>query len=119
MSVKLSAFPKCYIDQIAGARTMSLFDWMRMGRSLDADGLEMYEGFFLSLDDDYLDRAAFRQVDGTSYYHRLQIQEFLRAILEGRPAPVPGEEGRRVVAMFTAIYRSQREHRPIQFPLAT
>jgi UDP-N-acetyl-2-amino-2-deoxyglucuronate dehydrogenase len=63
------------------------------------------------------DRAAFQQVDGTSYYHRLQIQEFLRAILEGRPAPVPGEEGRRVVEMFTAIYRSHREHRPIPFPL--
>lgn len=63
------------------------------------------------------DRAAFQRVDGTSYYHRLQIQEFLQALLEGRPAPVPGEEGRRVVALFTAIYRSQREHRPIPFPL--
>ena len=63
------------------------------------------------------DRAAFQQVDGTSYYHRLQIQEFLRAVLDGRPAPVPGAEGRLVVAMFTAIYRSHREHRPIQFPL--
>lgn len=57
MSVKLSAFPKCYLDQIAGVRTMSLFDWIQMARLLDADGLEMYEGFFLSLDDDYLDRV--------------------------------------------------------------
>jgi sugar phosphate isomerase/epimerase len=57
MSVKLSAFPKCYLDQIAGARTMSLFDWIQLARALDADGLEMYEGFFLSLDDDYLDRV--------------------------------------------------------------
>jgi UDP-N-acetyl-2-amino-2-deoxyglucuronate dehydrogenase len=65
------------------------------------------------------DRAAFQQVDGTSYYHRLQIQEFLRAVLDGRPAPVPGAEGRLVVAMFTAIYRSQREHRPIPFPLSS
>jgi UDP-N-acetyl-2-amino-2-deoxyglucuronate dehydrogenase len=51
------------------------------------------------------------------FSHRLQIQEFLRAILEGRPAPIPGEEGRRVVEMFTAIYRSHSEHRPIPFPL--
>jgi sugar phosphate isomerase/epimerase len=54
MPLKISAFPKCYIDQIAGARTMSVFDWITMARSLDADGLEMYDGFFTSLDDDYL-----------------------------------------------------------------
>ncbi len=54
---KLSAFPKCYLDQIAGARTMSVFDWIEQARGLDADGLEMYEGFFTSLDHDYLDRV--------------------------------------------------------------
>jgi sugar phosphate isomerase/epimerase len=36
---------------------MSVFDWIEMARGLDADGLEMYEGFFTSLDDDYLDRV--------------------------------------------------------------
>ncbi len=46
MPLKISAFPKCYIDPIAGARTMSVFDWIDMARSLDADGLEMYDGFF-------------------------------------------------------------------------
>src|SRR4051795_1524248 len=56
MSVRLSAFPKCYLEQIAGSRTMTVFDWIEMARSLDADGLEMYEGFFTSLDDSYLDR---------------------------------------------------------------
>ncbi|QEH38796.1 Inosose dehydratase [Aquisphaera giovannonii] len=55
MSLKLAAFPKCYIDQIAGDRTMSVFDWIEMARSLDADGLEMYDGFFESLDDAYVD----------------------------------------------------------------
>ena len=34
---------------------MSVFDWIEMARSLDADGLEMYDGFFTSLDDAYLD----------------------------------------------------------------
>jgi len=57
MPLKLSAFPKCYIDQIAGDRTMSVFDWIEMARSLDADGLEMYDGFFTSLDDAYIDRV--------------------------------------------------------------
>src|SRR5438046_3932479 len=55
MSLKLSAFPKCYIDQIAGDRTMSVFDWIEMARSLDADGLEMYDGFFTSLEPAYLE----------------------------------------------------------------
>jgi sugar phosphate isomerase/epimerase len=57
MPLKLSAFPKCYIDQIAGARTMSVFDWIAMARALDADGLEMYDAFFDSLGPAYLDRV--------------------------------------------------------------
>ena len=55
MPPRISAFPKCYLDDIAGARTMSVFDWIEMARRLDADGLEMYEGFFTSLEPDYLD----------------------------------------------------------------
>ena len=54
---KISAFPKCYLDRIAGERSMSVFDWIEQARALDADGLEMYEGFFESLDDDYIDRV--------------------------------------------------------------
>ena len=63
------------------------------------------------------DRARFRQIDPTTHYHALQIQDFLRAILEGRPPLVTGEDGRKVVALFTAIYRSQRDRRPIALPL--
>jgi sugar phosphate isomerase/epimerase len=57
VSLQLSAFPKCYLDEIAGHRTMSVFDWITMARALDADGLEMYDGFFTSLDADYLDHV--------------------------------------------------------------
>ncbi len=57
MPLRLAAFPKCYIEQIAGNRTMSVFDWIDKARSLDADGLEMYDGFFTSLDDSYIDRV--------------------------------------------------------------
>jgi sugar phosphate isomerase/epimerase len=54
---KLSAFPKCYLDQIAGERSMSVFDWIEQAKSLDADGLEMYEGFFPGLDNASIDRV--------------------------------------------------------------
>lgn len=57
MPLKISAFPKCYLDEIAGARTMSVFDWIEMAKGLDADGLEMYDGFLPSLDDASIDRV--------------------------------------------------------------
>jgi sugar phosphate isomerase/epimerase len=57
MPLKIAAFPKCYIEQIAGERSMSVFEWIEMARSLDADGLEMYDGFFTSLEPSYLDRV--------------------------------------------------------------
>ncbi len=50
---RISAFPKCYIEEISQQR-MSLFDWIEQAKSLDCDGLEMYEGFFVSLDEAYL-----------------------------------------------------------------
>ncbi len=55
MPLKLSAFPKCYLERMAGERSMSVFEWIEMARSLDADGLEMYDGFFTSLEPAYLD----------------------------------------------------------------
>jgi predicted dehydrogenase len=63
------------------------------------------------------DRARFARIDATQHYHALQIQDFLRAILEGRPPAVTGEEGRIVVEMFAAIYRSNRARKPIRFPV--
>ncbi len=59
------------------------------------------------------DRARFAAIDAVSYYHALQIQDFLRAIIEDRPPLVTGEDGRRVVELFQAIYRSNREGRSI------
>ncbi len=61
------------------------------------------------------DRDHFRRIDGATHYHAEQTRDFLRAIREGRPPLVTGEDGRTVVAMFEAIYRSQRESRPIRF----
>ncbi len=56
--MKISAFPKCYLDTISHERTMSVFDWIELAQTLDAEGLEMYEGFLWSLEDDYVDRVA-------------------------------------------------------------
>ena len=58
MSVRLSAFPKCYLDKIAGDRSMTIFEWIEMARQLDADGLEMYDGFFTSWETDYMVKVA-------------------------------------------------------------
>jgi len=54
--MKISAFPKCYLDDIALHNTMSVFDWIEMAQQLNAEGLEMYQGFFTSLDNSYIDR---------------------------------------------------------------
>lgn len=59
------------------------------------------------------DRARFASIDATSHYHALQIRDFLEAVIAGRRPLVTGEDGRAVVAMFAAIYRSARERRPI------
>lgn len=50
---KISAFPKCYLEEISQQR-MSLFTWIEQAKQLDCDGLEMYEGFFTSLEEPYL-----------------------------------------------------------------
>ena len=64
------------------------------------------------------DRKRFSRVDATTHYHALQVGDFLKAILEGRLPAVTGEDGRTVVAMFTAIYRSQRDRSPVRFPVS-
>jgi UDP-N-acetyl-2-amino-2-deoxyglucuronate dehydrogenase len=55
--------------------------------------------------------------DVATYYHQLQIADFLDAVARDRAPAVDGVEGRKVVEIFTAVYRSQRDHRPITFPL--
>jgi UDP-N-acetyl-2-amino-2-deoxyglucuronate dehydrogenase len=55
------------------------------------------------------DRARFQKIDAACHYHDLQIQDFLRAVTEDRPPLVTGDDGRRVVALFQAIYQASRE----------
>ena len=64
------------------------------------------------------DRDLFNGLDNAmGHYFQLQIGDFLRAIIDGREPLVSGEDGRRTVEIFTAIYRSQRTRSPVKFPL--
>jgi predicted dehydrogenase len=51
------------------------------------------------------------------YYYEQQDADFLRAALSGSRPLIDGEEARRTVEIFTAIYRSNRDHKPVKFPL--
>ena len=46
------------------------------------------------------------------------MREFLDGVANGREPLVNGIAGRKTVELITAIYRSQRDHRPVRFPLA-
>jgi predicted dehydrogenase len=59
------------------------------------------------------DRAHFATIDALNHYHALQIHDFLRGIIEDRPPLVTGDDGRRVVALFQAIYQSNRERKSV------
>lgn len=56
-SLRLAAFPKCYMDALCVTRTMSLFQWIELAATLGVDGLELYPGFFASFDPAYLAEA--------------------------------------------------------------
>lgn len=73
----------------------------------EAEKLEEYKKgdseFFLSVD--------------MVHYHMEQLKDFIEAIETGREPLITLEDGRRTVELITGIYRSQRDHKPIKFPL--
>lgn len=58
LGVRLSAFPKCYLEEICSPEGRTVFDWIREAQQLDADGLEMYDGFLPSFENPDVDRVA-------------------------------------------------------------
>lgn len=55
MTIKISAYPKCFEYEIGLHHRMTVFDWITMAKDhLDVEGLEMYDRFFTSLEHDYL-----------------------------------------------------------------
>ena len=63
------------------------------------------------------DTVSFGKHDPVDYYMQCQIEDFLKAIEEDREPAVTGDDGRRVVELFSAIYRSTRDNVPVKFPL--
>jgi predicted dehydrogenase len=63
------------------------------------------------------DTVSFGKHDPVDYYMQCQIEDFLKAIEEEREPAVTGDDGRRVVELFSAIYRSTRDNVPVKFPL--
>jgi UDP-N-acetyl-2-amino-2-deoxyglucuronate dehydrogenase len=64
-------------------------------------------------DSEYFNRLA----DPMKHYHELQIQDFLQAVIKDHQPLITGEEGRKTVEIFTAIYRCQKAKAPVKFPL--
>jgi UDP-N-acetyl-2-amino-2-deoxyglucuronate dehydrogenase len=63
------------------------------------------------------DTEFFNRIDSMQYFHERQIEDFLRAVTQGTKPFIDGYEGRKTVEIFTAIYRSNRDRKPIKFPL--
>jgi len=59
-----------------------------------------------------------RPWDVMTHYHQMQLGDFLGAVAEDRKPLVDAEDGRRVVELFTAVYRSQRQQAAVRLPLA-
>jgi sugar phosphate isomerase/epimerase len=55
VTIKISAYPKCFEYEIGLYHRMTVFDWISIAKNhLDVEGLEMYDRFFTSLNRDYL-----------------------------------------------------------------
>jgi len=48
------------------------------------------------------------------YFIGLQMKDFIESIKMDRAPAVSGSDGRRVVALFNAIYKSAKENRPVK-----
>jgi len=63
------------------------------------------------------DADFFGKIDPTYYFHERQFEDFVNAIAVRKKPLIDGEEGRKTVELFTAIYRSNRDKKPVKFPL--
>jgi len=64
-----------------------------------------------------LDTEIFHSCDPTVKYMQYQIEDFLDALRNNTEPLVTGEDGRKTVELFTAIYRSSRDNLPVKFPI--
>jgi UDP-N-acetyl-2-amino-2-deoxyglucuronate dehydrogenase len=64
-----------------------------------------------------LDTETFNNCDPTIKYMQYQIEDYLLSLDKGKEPSVTGEDGRRTVELFTAIYKSSLDNKPVKFPL--
>jgi sugar phosphate isomerase/epimerase len=55
--MRIAVFPKGELDALVKHRTLSLFEWIGMARSLPIEGLELYSRFFLDQPADFVRRV--------------------------------------------------------------
>ena len=53
------------------------------------------------------------------YYHECQLSDFIDSVRNKRKPLIDAQDGRKTVEIFTAIYRSNRDKKPVKFPLAS
>ena len=63
------------------------------------------------------DRNFFNTINPIEHYHKLQIEDFIDSLKQGRKPMITAHEGRITTELFTAIYRSQRDGKPVKLPL--
>jgi UDP-N-acetyl-2-amino-2-deoxyglucuronate dehydrogenase len=63
------------------------------------------------------DTELFNSIDPTVFYMERQIEDFLQALKAGTQPLVTGEDGRRTVELFTAVYRSSRNNAVVRLPM--
>ncbi len=63
------------------------------------------------------DHSFFSRINPMEYYIQQQVEDFIFAINDHRKPFISGEEGRITVELFTAVYRSQRDGKPVKWPL--
>ena len=63
------------------------------------------------------DSDFFNRIDPKNYYMKCQIEDYINALKNNKDPLVTGESGRKTVELFTAIYRSNLENKPVKFPL--
>jgi UDP-N-acetyl-2-amino-2-deoxyglucuronate dehydrogenase len=63
------------------------------------------------------DTEFFNSIDPATYYMRCQTEDFIDAIENKKDPFITGEAGRRTVELFTAIYLSTRNNKPVKIPV--
>jgi UDP-N-acetyl-2-amino-2-deoxyglucuronate dehydrogenase len=64
------------------------------------------------------DTKFFKTIDAVEYYIRLQNRDFMMSVINNSEPLITAKEGRKTVEIFTAIYQSTREQKPIKWPIS-